>query len=479
MALGQLPQLGLVLDLSSFRLLRDGQPVKLEKGPMELLALLARRRGVLVTRDEIAGAIWPDGTHVDVDAGINTAIRKIRIVLDDDSASPRFVETVIGMGYRFAGPITVIESAPALPAPPGPAAKSAYTPSLVLLAAGLVAAVTLGFFASHRRQSVSADPSPEAAATEAYLLGRFEMAPSVVPVPDAARFHFERAIALDPWYAPAYAGLADYCRSRAVGDDEGSERSWQLADQYAMQALSLNSDSAETQIAVAEIKLMHDWDWPEAHEHARRALQLNPRLPEAHAVYARYLRIAGDVDAAVDQRRQAVALDPFRADLTAQLTMEYFFDRNFESATASARQLLEFESYQLFAHGMLCDTLARLGRFDDSVNECTKWLELSGHADWIPAYAREYHAHGYEAANLLIARNLLNKILKRPNPDLWDLANAYVLAGCRDEALRTLFQGLKTHEPGLLQLRVDPDFDSIRQDPRYAELVRRIGFPAN
>ena len=98
----------LVLNLTSFQLIRGGQRVKLEKAPMELLTLLVRKRGALVTRDEIVNTIWGEAVHVDVDAGINTAIRKIRLALDDNSASPQFLETVVGKGYRFIGPITVV-----------------------------------------------------------------------------------------------------------------------------------------------------------------------------------------------------------------------------------------------------------------------------------------------------------------------------------------------------------------------------------
>jgi hypothetical protein len=78
---------------------------------------------------------------------------------------------------------------------------------------------------------------------------------------------------------------------------------------------------------------------------------------------------------------------------------------------------------------------------------------------------------------LSVARKDLKELLKRPSPDLWELANAYVLADMPEETLHTLFQGLPTHEPGLLRIRVDPDFDPIRNDPRYTELIRQIGFP--
>jgi len=318
----------------------------------------------------------------------------------------------------------------------------------------------------------------EPAVIESYFKGRFELARHTLPVPDGARAHFQRAIELDPSYAPAYAGLADFYSSSAVGNDEGNEQAWRLAEKYATQALSLDSESAETHTAIAGIKLMHDWDWQAAREHALRALQLNPSLPEAHAVYARYLRTAGNVGEALNHRKQAIALDPFRADLKDDLIFENYFARDYQSIVASARQTLAIDPNDHSAHDALCINLGRLGLFDESVAECSKWLGLEGHAEWVTGYLREYHTHGYKAARLFAARKCLDEILKQPHPDLWDLANAYVLADKREETMRTLFQGLKIHEPGLLQIRVDPDFDSIRNDPRYVELVRQIGFPS-
>jgi TolB-like protein/DNA-binding winged helix-turn-helix (wHTH) protein/Tfp pilus assembly protein PilF len=619
----------LVLDLSSFQLIRAGQPVKLEKTPMEVLTLLVRRQGALVTREEIIREVWGDAVHIDVDAGINTAIRKIRLALGDNPAAPRYLETAVGKGYRFIGPLTVVDPVAAV----GSVDKAANDADnnaahedgkrsslisrpqfrwkpIVAVAAG-VAAVLLAatfvlrrnsssplagpkgrvviavvplenlsedrredYFAdgltdeiltqlgelnperlgvmryrspAHAVQAVTGDfgqgvqyrlegsvrrqgdearisvrlmragdqttiwaesfdrqvsdvlslqseiaqrigrelqiqvlgrahhASATAEVTEAYLRGRFELngeRPS-----DASRAYFEHAIALNPSYAPAYAGLADFYRKRAVGKDAGSEEAWQQAERYATHALSLDNDSAEAHSTIAEIKLMHDWDWPAAREHALRALQLNPSLPEAHSVYARYLRTAGKLEEAVNQRKQALALDPLRTDLKVQLTLDYFFARDYQAIVAAARRALAADPNDQNAHSDLCVSLGFLKSFDESIAECSKVFTFEGHADWVAAYVTEYHRRGYEAANSLIARKQLNDLLKSSQPDLWDLANAYVLAGMREEALRSLFQGLPTHEPGLLQIRVDPDFDSIRNEPRYAELVRRIGFP--
>jgi len=110
------------LDCSRFELLRSGRPLKLERKPMALLILLASREGELVTRAEIAQRLWSSEVFVDTEHGINTAIRKLRHLLRDDSEDPKFIQTVIGMGYRFIAPITAIETAaPEAVAPDAPA----------------------------------------------------------------------------------------------------------------------------------------------------------------------------------------------------------------------------------------------------------------------------------------------------------------------------------------------------------------------
>src|SRR5215204_415362 len=89
------------LDLAAYRLLRDGRPVRLERQPMELLILLASRPGALVTRQEIAARFWADGVFVDVEGSINRIVGKLRLALHDHAAKPRFIETVVGKGYRL------------------------------------------------------------------------------------------------------------------------------------------------------------------------------------------------------------------------------------------------------------------------------------------------------------------------------------------------------------------------------------------
>jgi DNA-binding winged helix-turn-helix (wHTH) protein len=93
------------LDVGRVELRVDGRPVHLEKLPMDLLILLATRAGMLITRREIADALWGPGVFVDSEQGINTAVRKIRKTLDDQQDTPRVIETVVGRGYRFLAPV--------------------------------------------------------------------------------------------------------------------------------------------------------------------------------------------------------------------------------------------------------------------------------------------------------------------------------------------------------------------------------------
>ena len=127
------------LDFGRFQLFRSGQPVRLEGLPLQLLMFLIENQCQLVTREQIADALWGKDVFVDVEQGINTAIRKIRMALDDDSAQPQFLQTVVGRGYRFVG-VTSVEAdqgQPSSETQPSPVFSGEELGRAIMAAAGL------------------------------------------------------------------------------------------------------------------------------------------------------------------------------------------------------------------------------------------------------------------------------------------------------------------------------------------------------
>ena len=127
------------LDFSRFQLRHRGQPVKLEGLPLQLLMFLIKNQGELVTREQISAALWSKDVFVDVEQGINTAIRKVRRALLDDVDQPRYLQTVVGRGYRFLADI----SAPSVGQPSSPALSSSYMVSPEELGRAIMAAAGL------------------------------------------------------------------------------------------------------------------------------------------------------------------------------------------------------------------------------------------------------------------------------------------------------------------------------------------------
>ncbi|HEY6357183.1 MAG TPA: winged helix-turn-helix domain-containing protein, partial [Vicinamibacterales bacterium] len=184
-----------VLDLAQYRLLAGDEPVPLERQPMELLRLFVSRRGELVTRDDIVKELWPDGTYVSEDQSINRVIRRLRLALGDDSDTPRFIETVVGKGYRFVGAVEVRPATPpsspvevrqATP-PTSPAPRRHYSRHLFTASLLLFGVSGWILYAIHAREASPLLPQPLTA------YAGDEQYPSVSPGGDQVAFAWNGA----------------------------------------------------------------------------------------------------------------------------------------------------------------------------------------------------------------------------------------------------------------------------------------------
>jgi DNA-binding winged helix-turn-helix (wHTH) protein/Tfp pilus assembly protein PilF len=254
-----------LLDAAGFRLLREGSPVPLGPKALDLLFLLASRPAALVSKDEILEALWPDVAISD--NALTQVISDVRQALGDRAAAPRYIQTVARRGYRFVAAVDSVPSSPA-PAQPSPLLDSMFLPFLRAWHAS-----TGGSGAGAGVQETS-NVDAHRALTDGQL--KLEaLDPAQVP---AAMMDFNRAITLDPRYAPAYVGRAH-------------ARFWR----YEASRAQNPPDQGELRAAIADVQ---------------RAIELDPNLAEAHAALAMFLVSAERTVEAVAAGRRAVMLEP-------------------------------------------------------------------------------------------------------------------------------------------------------------------------
>lgn len=618
------------LDQASYRLQRGADSLRLEKLPMELLIFLIQRRGELVSRDEIAERLWGKDVFLDVDHSINVAVRKIRMVLRDDPEKPRFVETVVGKGYRFAA--TVIcgngDSDPQeqpLPLPAQLASSPAVLPSekrtfsirrkvllggvamLALLAvflalnrggakgikqppitslavlplknlsgdstqeyladgmteeligrlaaihdlrvisrtsamhfkdtklsvpeiaktlrvdaivegsviregnrirvhAQLIRGATDEHFWSetydgdlsdvlalesevaqsiaakvevtvtgkeHERLTVMRSVSPEV--YESYLKGRFALDKSINRSElEQSIGYFDEAIKRDPTFALAYLGLADaYTGLGSVFFGAPPEVTRPKAISAARRAVELDPDLTEAHVLLANV-LREQWHWADAEAEYRRALELNPNDAHAHAGLALWLLCQGRTDEAVTWAQRGRELDPLAVSADA-ISWILFQSHRYDEAIHELRAVLAVRPNDLGALTTLGFALVADNLPGDAIPSLEKVVSVSKGAPAATGVLVRAYAHAGRRADALRLLGVLKKREQAGYVPAAVFVNAYLGLGDNEQAFVWLERACKEQSNILQFVKVHPYFDPIRGDPRFADLVRRVG----
>ena len=614
----------LELNLKARELRKHGIRVKLQQQPFQVLAVLLQHAGQVVTKEQLRQRIWPSDTFVDFDHGLHSAITRLRECLGDSGESPRFIETLPRLGYRFIAPVKAIGEATDSVPQPRIASGDRMRRSAVILLVGLLAgasllAIALGFDIAGARRwlqrqstpaihslavlplaNLSGDPAqdyfadgmtealitdlakvgdvrvisrqsvirykgskktlPEIAnelhvdalvegaaarsgdhvritinlvsasperhlwaetyqgdmanilvlqtefaqsivrqirvrltpqeqanlararpaspqANEFYLRGRFYFNKGVFSAWQMSREYFERAIAKDPSHAPAYAGLAAFYARAAMVGPLTQQQAWPKAEEMADYALQLDETLAEPHALIAQIRLFRDWNWTAADKEYRRALELNPNSADVHSNYAYYLRSVSRLDQALQEDKWALDLDPFRVDLSNHLAFDLDLAGKYEDAVNQFQQSLRVDPDANGTRMLLSNAYEHRRMYDQSVAELVDYLDRANQRALAASFERTYKTSGYAHAARLLDRQFVAREKRKSNPDSWDLACSYARLGERNEAFNWLERAYSEHNGGLLQIRFDPDLNSLRSDIRYQDLVRRMDFP--
>jgi serine/threonine protein kinase/tetratricopeptide (TPR) repeat protein len=272
---------------------------------------------------------------------------------------------------------------------------------------------------------------------------------------------FQQAIAADPNYALAYTGLAD-TYSVAPGYDIGitSKQARLIADQASRRALELDSSLPEAHTTRA-IALCQAWKWREGEQEFHRALELNPNSSTAHYFYAMgFLAPQNRMDQALEEFRTAISLDPLSLIVNTNYATILMEAHRYPESLAQFQRTLESDPNFKPAHYKLSQLYAVTGRFAEAISELRKFRSAPG------SFSSD--AKGYLALTLATTPE---------ESRLSPVASAYALAGDREKALERLEKAYAEEDEELINNIRFPAFDSIRSDPRYADLMRRVGIP--
>jgi TolB-like protein/DNA-binding winged helix-turn-helix (wHTH) protein/Flp pilus assembly protein TadD len=312
-------------------------------------------------------------------------------------------------------------------------------------------------------------------AYESFLKGRYFWNKRTADGLKVALAYFNQAIDEDPKYAPAYSGLAD--TYSLLGDWQYAamtpKEALPRAKAAAIKALDLDGALGEAHNSLAFCLDGFDWDFDAAGKEFRRAIELNPSYATAHHWYAWHLSLLGRYDEGIAEMRKAENLDPLSLIINADLAELLVLAHSYDESIRQSRKTIEMDPNFALAHNQLAQAYLQKHMNDEAVAELQKAAQLSGGSPTVMAnLARAYVASGKRSE----AIKLLRELKKRSNATYShgsEIAVIYAALGDKDQAMTWLEKGYEERfNPGVL---LRPGFDPLRSDPRFQELVRRIG----
>jgi tetratricopeptide (TPR) repeat protein len=284
--------------------------------------------------------------------------------------------------------------------------------------------------------------------------------------------YLQEAVAADSTFALAWSALADvYTMGSFYGGlDVTADEAQRLGERSAKRALELDPDLAEAHAALAGTRYWGAWDVETGERELQRALELNPNLAQAHNWLGDVMNARGDAEEALPSFRRARDLDPLSPLMNRDLARSLFYLGRCQETIEAARYAVELDPNHAEAHRMLRECYRSQGRLDEAAEAAVRRFESIGPAGAAEGVRAAYEAGGWES--------LLEFEIEyhRSVPSHYHVALKEAELGRADEAFEALFAAIEARQSRFLTFKVEPVFQFLRSDPRWEELLRRAGF---
>jgi eukaryotic-like serine/threonine-protein kinase len=345
------------------------------------------------------------------------------------------------------------------------------------VARAVVERIRVSLTTGERSRIAGSRPQVEPAAYEAYVRGTYFLGKSKETDYWTAIGYFRRAIDADPTYAAAYAGMADCYTSLGYYGTVAPGETFPKARVAALRALELDSTLPGAYRAVAYEKYYGEWDFAGADRGFRRALELDSTSAQINWLYGMYLTAVDRRAEAIARVERAQALDPLSLIIQAASARSYYNARRYEDAIAQAKRALEIDSTFSRAHFWIGMAQEQLGRAEEAIREFETTVVFGGPATiYLAALGHAYGVAGHRDKALEVLADLQTRAKSRYTSAL-DIATVYLGLSDTDATFEWLERAFQTRASALVYLAVDPRYDAVREDPRFRDLVRRIGLP--
>ncbi|MFZ0818491.1 MAG: protein kinase [Candidatus Acidiferrales bacterium] len=330
---------------------------------------------------------------------------------------------------------------------------------------------------SQRQPPLASARPVDPVAYEAYLRGRYYLGKRKENEEKESIQYFQQAIEKDPNYAAAYSGIADAYTLLGYRGDLPSNEALSKGKAAALKAIELDDSLAEAHTSLAFLAETHEWDWPTAEREYKRALELNPSYAEGHNWYAGYLMYVGRFEEGIVEAKRARDLDPLSLAINTALGGRLDLAGRENEAIEQIQKTLEMDPTFAPAHNRLGWAYLGKGMNEEAIAEFQKEVALSGSdpeesVDLGFAYA----VMGKRAE----AKRIFAKLKRKREHGFVSPASLGIISGAlgeKDEAFAWLDKAYELRDPQLTYLKVGPKFTLLRSDPRFQDLLRRMGLP--